>query len=83
MRPARSRGAQVPQTESTRQSVSQARRRSKTFGRFTALEEIALAIDRGELVIFLGPSGCGKTTLLRIIAGLETQDTRRYRSGRA
>ena len=24
---------------------------------------------------FLGPSGCGKTTLLRIIAGLETQDT--------
>ncbi|HVR94463.1 MAG TPA: putative 2-aminoethylphosphonate ABC transporter ATP-binding protein [Casimicrobiaceae bacterium] len=46
----------------------------KTFGRFTALEEIALAIDRGELVTFLGPSGCGKTTLLRIIAGLETQD---------
>ena len=29
----------------------------------------------GELVTFLGPSGCGKTTLLRIIAGLETQDT--------
>ncbi len=27
----------------------------------------------GELVCFLGPSGCGKTTLLRIIAGLETQ----------
>src|SRR5207248_36197 len=26
------------------------------------------------LMIFLGPSGCGKTTLLRIIAGLETQD---------
>ena len=27
------------------------------------------------MVVFLGPSGCGKTTLLRIIAGLETQDT--------
>jgi molybdopterin-binding protein len=25
-------------------------------------------------MVFLGPSGCGKTTLLRIIAGLETQD---------
>jgi iron(III) transport system ATP-binding protein len=25
--------------------------------------------------VFLGPSGCGKTTLLRIIAGLETQDS--------
>jgi iron(III) transport system ATP-binding protein len=48
---------------------------SKSFGRFQALERVALAIDRGELVTFLGPSGCGKTTLLRIIAGLETQDT--------
>ena len=27
----------------------------------------------GEFVALLGPSGCGKTTLLRIIAGLETQ----------
>jgi iron(III) transport system ATP-binding protein len=47
----------------------------KTFGRFTALKNIALAVERGELVTFLGPSGCGKTTLLRIIAGLETQDS--------
>ena len=48
---------------------------SKSFGRFQALNDVALAIERGELVTFLGPSGCGKTTLLRIIAGLETQDT--------
>jgi len=48
---------------------------AKSFGRFQALTGIALAIRRGELVTFLGPSGCGKTTLLRIIAGLETQDT--------
>jgi iron(III) transport system ATP-binding protein len=47
----------------------------KTFGRFTALQSIGLAVERGELVTFLGPSGCGKTTLLRIIAGLETQDS--------
>src|SRR5450432_586967 len=47
----------------------------KTFGHFTALKSIALAVNPGELVTFLGPSGCGKTTLLRIIAGLETQDT--------
>ena len=47
----------------------------KTFGRFTALQTITLAVERGELVTFLGPSGCGKTTLLRIIAGLETQDS--------
>ena len=46
---------------------------SKTFGSFTALRDIKLAVAQGEFVCFLGPSGCGKTTLLRIIAGLETQ----------
>ena len=46
----------------------------KSFGKFEALQDIALDVRRGELMVFLGPSGCGKTTLLRIIAGLETQD---------
>jgi iron(III) transport system ATP-binding protein len=49
----------------------------KTFGAFVALASIDLAVHSGELVCFLGPSGCGKTTLLRIIAGLETQDAGR------
>jgi iron(III) transport system ATP-binding protein len=45
----------------------------KGFGAFTALQSVDLSIGCGELVCFVGPSGCGKTTLLRIIAGLETQ----------
>ena len=49
----------------------------KAFGAFVALKSIDLAITRGELVCFVGPSGCGKTTLLRIIAGLETQTSGR------
>ena len=47
----------------------------KNFGAFEALRDIGLSIEQGEFVCFLGPSGCGKTTLLRIIAGLETQTT--------
>src|SRR6185295_11372587 len=45
----------------------------KEFGSFTALRDIRLDVSQGEFVCFLGPSGCGKTTLLRIIAGLESQ----------
>ncbi|MBJ6137901.1 putative 2-aminoethylphosphonate ABC transporter ATP-binding protein [Marinobacter litoralis] len=47
----------------------------KHFGDFCALRDINLEVEPGELVCFLGPSGCGKTTLLRIIAGLETQSS--------
>ena len=47
---------------------------TKRFDRFVALDDVSLEVPRGALVTFLGPSGCGKTTLLRIIAGLETQD---------
>ncbi|MES2126463.1 MAG: sn-glycerol-3-phosphate ABC transporter ATP-binding protein UgpC [Pseudomonadota bacterium] len=36
------------------------------------LHGIDLAIEDGELVVFVGPSGCGKSTLLRMIAGLES-----------
>jgi multiple sugar transport system ATP-binding protein len=46
---------------------------AKTFGSLHALDEIVLDVADGEFVALLGPSGCGKTTLLRIIAGLETQ----------
>ncbi len=53
----------------------------KNFGAFQALKDIDLVIEKGEFVCFLGPSGCGKTTLLRIVAGLETQSAGSIRQG--
>src|SRR6478736_2512793 len=49
----------------------------KDFESFSALRDVHLRVNAGEMLCFLGPSGCGKTTLLRIIAGLETQTSGR------
>ena len=47
------------------------RRVSKSFGPVVAVQELDLAIRRGEVLTLLGPSGCGKTTILNMIAGFE------------
>jgi sulfonate transport system ATP-binding protein len=46
---------------------------SGSKGTLLALKDILLTIHPREFVCIVGGSGCGKTTLLRIIAGLETQ----------
>ena len=48
---------------------------SKRFAGTTAVSQLSLTIDEGEIVCLLGPSGCGKTTLLRLITGLEQPDS--------
>ena len=44
---------------------------TKSFGDFTAVNNLNVTIDDGTLAGLLGPSGCGKSTTLYMIAGLE------------
>ena len=46
-------------------------RLTKSYGDFTAVDDLSLTIAKGSFFALLGPSGCGKTTTLRMIAGLE------------
>ena len=49
---------------------------TKTYERAIrpCIKDMDLEMGEGEIVVILGPSGCGKTTVLKMIAGLVTQD---------
>ena len=48
---------------------------NKTFGNVKASDNVSFGIEKGKLIGLLGPSGSGKTTILRMLAGLEKQDS--------
>ena len=43
---------------------------SKRFGGFVALDEVDLAVERGERIGLIGPNGSGKSTLVNCICGM-------------
>ena len=51
------------------EEILQVKEVTVTFGGFTALGELNLTIERGELRVVIGPNGAGKTTLLDVITG--------------
>ena len=43
---------------------------SRNYGRVTAVDQLTLTIQPGELFALLGPNGAGKTTTIKMIVGL-------------
>ena len=48
---------------------------NKSYGKFKALDNLNLEIEKGELFGFVGPNGAGKTTTMRIVSGLLSADS--------
>lgn len=47
---------------------------TRRFDGRTAIENVSLEVDRGEVVSLMGPNGAGKSTVLRLVLGLDRPD---------
>ncbi|WP_372604228.1 ABC transporter ATP-binding protein [Actibacterium sp.] len=47
----------------------------RRFGGRAVVDDVSLSVMPGQVTCLLGPSGCGKSTTLRIIAGVDMQDS--------
>ena len=48
---------------------------AKAFGVNTVLRDVSLTVQQGDRIGLVGVNGCGKSTLMRILAGLDPQDS--------
>lgn len=57
----------------------EAQKLTKRFGGFVAVDDVNLAVKRGEIFGFLGSNGAGKTTTIRMLCGLLTPSSGKVR----
>jgi ABC-2 type transport system ATP-binding protein len=57
------------------ETVARVRGMSKSYGRITAVHDVAFTIRPGEILGVIGPNGAGKTTLLECLAGVQPADS--------
>ena len=50
---------------------------TKSFGEFTAVNDLSLAVHAGRVFGLLGPNGAGKTTTIRMIVNITAPDSGR------
>jgi ABC-2 type transport system ATP-binding protein len=50
--------------------IIEAKELTRKFGKLTAVENLNLEVERGEVLGFLGPNGAGKTTTIRMLSGM-------------
>ncbi|WP_300033201.1 ABC transporter ATP-binding protein [uncultured Roseobacter sp.] len=62
----------APWNDASQKPLIRFRNVTKSFGDFTAIDDLTLDIYEQEFFALLGPSGCGKTTMMRMLAGFET-----------
>ncbi len=59
-----------PRQKFDHERIIVARRLTRRFGSFTAVDHVDFDIERGEVFGFLGSNGCGKSTTMKMLAGL-------------
>jgi ABC-2 type transport system ATP-binding protein len=60
------------QTFDTSTKIVEIHHLTKTFGKFTAVDNLDLTIKKGEIYGLLGPNGSGKTTIIKMLSSLLT-----------
>ena len=53
-----------------RETVIQTKNIVKRYGKFSAVDDISISVERGDIYALVGQNGAGKTTLLKLICGL-------------